>query len=318
MKKVLFATTALIASAGIASAEVKTTGWAEMGVSKTNTTNTVLFQDFNVKFSMSGTTDGGLTFGANVELRDTNGYTGSGDDNGTDVYIKSAFGNLTMGNTDGAMDWAMSEVGIGGSIADNETGHAGYLGSYGDGAYDGQIVRYDNTFGDIGFAISAEMDDTGTRANGVALGAKYGMDMGGTTVNLGAGFQTYVVGAVAAGWQTAATWAIGDKITLAGISANANFGGIITKIEYTQMNNNNNANVTHTGLGLGYSANGLTVGANYGIYKVPGANNDSRGLGVAADYDLGGGAVVQAGYGTSTVGTAASTNNMSIGLRLDF
>ncbi len=321
MKKVLFATTALIATAGVASAEVAVSGWAEMGISKTNSTDAVLFQDYNVKFSMSGTTDGGLSFGANVELRDiaNGGYKGTGDDNGTDVYIKGGFGSLTMGNTDGAMDWAMSEVGIAGSIADNNTAHAGYMGSYGDGAYDGQIVRYDNSFGDIGFAVSTEIDDSGARANGFALGAKYGMDMGGTTVNLGAGYQTYVVGTTAAsGWKAAAGWTAGDKITIAGISANANFGGMIAKIEYTQLNNNNNANVTHTGVGLGYSANGLTLGANYGTYQVPGANNDSRGFGIAADYDLGGGAVVQAGYGTSTVGSAASTNDMSIGLRLNF
>jgi outer membrane protein OmpU len=370
MKKVLFATTALIATAGIASAEVSVSGWAEMGIQKSNANginsggdyNTIsvlgvatdgtgqddsktrFFQDFNVKFSMSGTTDGGMTFGANVELRDTNGYTGSHDDNGTDIYLKSAFGNLTLGNTDGAMDWAMSEVGIGGSIADNETSHGGYMGDYGDGEYDGQILRYDNTFGDFGIAISAELNDNiAARANGFAIGAKYGMDLGGTKVNFGLGYQTFVQGAAvavaadnagASFGQWRAGWMAGDKITMTGISVDAEFNGITGKLEYTQINNGTTAgtNVRHTGIGLGYKMDALTLGANWGRFDAaaPAANvvnNDVQGFGVTADYDLGGGAIVQAGYGSTaryqsdgaTAGGVKQTGNAySIGLRLNF
>jgi outer membrane protein OmpU len=71
-----------------------------------------------------------------------------------------------MGDTDGAMDWALTEggnVGNGGSIADNETTHGGYLGSYLDGHEDGQILRYDNTIGSFGIAASIVLDDTGAR-----------------------------------------------------------------------------------------------------------------------------------------------------------
>jgi len=338
MKKVLFATTALIATAGIASAEVSISGWAEMGIEKSSAdqvgsggaavatatiddSKTRFFQDFNVKFSMSGTTDGGMTFGANVELRDTNGYTGSNDDNGTDVYIKSAFGNLTLGNTDGAMDWAMSEVGVGSSINDTNTSHVGYNGDYGDGEYDGQILRYDNTFGDFGVAISAELNDApGVRNNGFAIGAKYGMDLGGTKVNFGLGYQTFEQGAAGATWRTG--WLANDRINVTGISADANFNGIIAKVEYTKFNNSTTAamDVTHTGIGLGYKMEALTLGANWGKYDATngGAVNDATGYGLSADYDLGGGAIVQAGYGASSLGGAPYTNNYSVGLRLNF
>lgn len=367
MKKVLFATTALIATAGIASAEVSVSGWAEMGIQKSSVDNaatatidetkTRFFQDFNVKFSMSGTTDGGMTFGANVELRDTNGYSGPGDDNGTDIYIKSAYGNLTLGNTDGAMDWAMEEVGIAASIADNNTGHAGYNGDYGDGEYNGQILRYDNTFGGFGIAISTELQNgsaanlpgyvapvptanppapavAGNGKNGFAIGGKYAIDMGGTKVNLGVGYQTFVQGAAGATWRTG--WMAGDNITITGISASANFNGIIAKAEYSMFNNTTtaNTNVKHTGIGLGYKMDALTIGANWGRYQTDatgaGANFDTNGYGLAVDYDLGGGAILQAGYGNSSVGTGnnganppvanarTNTNNMSIGLRLNF
>lgn len=339
MKKVLFATTALIATAGVASAEVAVSGWAEMGVQQASVDNAAtttvnekkmrLFQDFNVKFSMSGTTDGGLTFGANVELRDTLSYTNPGDDNGTDIYIKGGFGALTMGNTDGAMDWALTEVGIGGSIADNNTAHAGYMGDYGDGEYNGQVVRYDNSFGDIGFAVSTELQNAtaanspgGNGKSGFAIGGKYTMDMGGTAVNLGVGYQTFVqkTAVTAGGGNWRGGWAAGDNITMTGFSVNADFNGVIAKLEYTDIRNSTtaNVNVKHTGVGLGYAMNGLTVGANWGRFDAVNAADDNTGFGLAVDYDLGGGAIVQAGYGSSKVGTAASTSNMSLGLRLNF
>jgi outer membrane protein OmpU len=337
MKKVLFATTALIATAGIASAEVAVSGWAEMGVQSQNVDNaattavdeskTRFFQDYNVKFSMSGTTDGGLTFGANVELRDALTYSTQDNDNVTDIYISSAFGNLHLGNVDGAMDWSMEEVAVTTTLADNTTGHGGYMGDYGDGEFNGQILRYDNTFGDIGFAISTELQNAnaanapgGNTKNGFAVGAKYALDLGGTTVKLGAGYQTFVQKAAGTTWRTG--WNAGDNIKEAGISANANFNGIIAKVAYTNITNSTTAgmNVRHMGVGLGYTMDALTIGGNWGKYDATngGTANDVKGYGIGADYNLGGGAVVQAGYGNTTVGANPATNNMSVGLRLDF
>jgi hypothetical protein len=65
-----------------------------------------------------------------------------------------------MGDTDGALDWAMGQVNFGaGSIADNETVHAGFRGAYLDGSEDGQILRYDYSFGEFGVAFSIEAQD---------------------------------------------------------------------------------------------------------------------------------------------------------------
>ena len=80
MKKVLFATTALVATAGVASAEVALTGFAEMGITggdnafgdtyssgatnpPVDDVNTNLHTDIGVTFTLSGETDGGLAFG---------------------------------------------------------------------------------------------------------------------------------------------------------------------------------------------------------------------------------------------------------------
>jgi outer membrane protein OmpU len=165
MKKVLFATSALVASTGFAAADVSVSGYAEMGIVGGNSSETQFHQDIEVTFGMSGSTDNGLTFGASIQLDEAT-WSDHSDDGGTAVFISGSMGTLTMGDTDGAMDWAMTEagnMGNGGSIADNETGHAGYLGSYLDGNEDNQVLRYNHSVGDLGIAVSIEMDDAGTR-----------------------------------------------------------------------------------------------------------------------------------------------------------
>jgi outer membrane protein OmpU len=182
MKNILMATTALVATAGIASADIANfgiSGFAEMGMVGGNGTETQFHQDIDVSFSGSGETDGGLEFGATIDLDETHAPTDVTVHQGTSVFVSGGFGNLTMGDTDGAMDWALTEggnVGSPGSIADNETTHGGYLGSYLDGHEDGQMLRYDNTIGSFGVAASIVLDDDGatdidTVAEALAAGA---------------------------------------------------------------------------------------------------------------------------------------------------
>ena len=113
MKKILLATTALVGFAGAASAEVAISGYVEMGIVGGNTgAVTQFFTDANVTFSMSGTTDGGLEFGAELNLEDLPDADGAGltqggatgPDGGETMYISGSFGKLTMGDTDGALD----------------------------------------------------------------------------------------------------------------------------------------------------------------------------------------------------------------------
>jgi outer membrane protein OmpU len=177
----IFATTALVATAGVAAADVAVSGYAEMGIAggsdgAANGTNgdTQFFQDLDVTFTMSGTADNGLTFGASVDIDETAAGTDNFDDNSTTVFISGDFGTLTMGDTDGALDWAMTEANFGspGSIDDSETLHAGYNGNGGlDGWFDGQVLRYDYSFGDFGIAVSAEQDDN---QNNFGLGYFFG------------------------------------------------------------------------------------------------------------------------------------------------
>ncbi|KIC19875.1 porin [Leisingera sp. ANG-Vp] len=125
MKKVLFATTALIATAGMAAAEVKISGYGRFGLDYNDANETVVGRDevnitsrLRIQFDMSAETDGGVTVGARIraqaESRDgvpgttfvtPTGTTGSGARfSGAQFHV--AYGGLrvNVGNIWGAID----------------------------------------------------------------------------------------------------------------------------------------------------------------------------------------------------------------------
>jgi outer membrane protein OmpU len=307
MKKILLATTMLAGTAGFAAAEVALSGYAEMGIYSGNSGDVEFWQDVDVTFSMTGTTDGGLEFGASVDLDETTplpGLDDSTDDQGYTVWISGAFGKLTMGDTDGALDWAVADMDGGmTSLADDHTTHnAVFLANGFDGVYgDGQIVRYENTFGDIGFAVSAEQGDEGVGAvdDIFGLGVKYTANLGGTDVNLGLGYQD-----------------AGDGGSVVGLSAGATLaGGFGGKIGYQDYSDTASGDFTHLGLEVTYVSGPIGVSVNYGdVDSDLGTDFDSWGM--VANYDLGGGAKVMFGYGSDTNGT--DEDQWSLGLGMSF
>lgn len=309
MKSILFASTALVAFAGAASAQgVALSGSAEMGIIDSNATGVDVgfHTDIDVTFTMSGETDNGLTFGATVDL-DENGAFANTTQGGETIFISGSFGTLTMGDTDGAFDWAMTEVNFNsGSINDDETAHAGFSGNAGlDGTFDGQIARYDYAIGDLSFALSAELDDTAGAVSDAVMGVgfKYGLDLGGTTIALGLGYQTTSVATV--------------DSDLIGVSANATFGSITAGINFSTLEVGT-AETDHVAVGLGYSSGPISLNVNYGSFDTGLAATDRDGFGLSAGYDLGGGATVQFGYGSGEVGTAGSVDTYSLGVAMSF
>ncbi|MBV6637551.1 MAG: porin [Mameliella sp.] len=291
MKKILFATTALVATAGVAAAEVSLTGFAEMGVVDGDHLSTAQFHtDIDVTFNLSGEADNGLTFGATIDLDEELGFSAF---NGGPEAVWIAYGGarLTMGDTDGAFDWALTEVGIGGALADDHTTHAGFNFNSGlDGTFDGQIARFDYSFDSFAVAISAEIDDSGTFDPVWGIGFRYTGELAGLDLGVGLGYQTVDLGA---------------DVDVVGLSVDTTFdNGLQAIVNYSQWDIGG-TDVDHWGLGLGYTMNALTLSANYGEYSFPGSAKDS-GFGLAANYDLGGGLVVQFGYGSSDIDVGPS------------
>lgn len=300
MKKILLATTMLAGTAGFAAAEVAISGYAEMGIYSGVAGDVEFWQDVDVTFKMSGTTDGGLEFGASVDLDETTplpGLDDSTDDQGYSVYISGTFGKLTLGDTDGAMDWALADMDNGmTSIADDHSTHVAWFGGNDlDGFGDGQILRYENTFGAFGFAVSLEQGDEGVGAvdDIYGLGVKYTANLGGTDVNLGLAYQdTGVVAGV-------------------GVSAAATFAESFTgKIGYISFDDA--LNTSHLGAELTYKSGPIGVGINYG--KIEDDVSDIDSWGAVANYDLGGGAVVMFGYGSDVNGAGDDTWSLGLGM----
>ena len=169
MKKVLLATTAVVLSAGVASAEVSISGSARMGLTYAKAAGGVARTtvEKRVSIDINGTTESssGITFGTNVRLRS--------DDNGTNtlagarVYLQTNGFELAMGNIHGAIEnipglWnnvGLTGLGFGGlvtntaasgywgwdSYSSSGNGAEGVSASYTAGAFTGQVSYSDST-----------------------------------------------------------------------------------------------------------------------------------------------------------------------------
>ena len=284
--------------------------------------------DIDVTFTMSGEADNGLTFGATVDLDENGAFAGTSQ-GGETIFVAYGPARLTMGDTDGAFDAAMQEVGIGGSIDDSHTGHVGFSGNSGfDGTYGGQIAALSYSFDSFTGYISVEVDDSGNSDPVWGIGAKYSADLGSLTLNVGLGYQTADDnGSVTLfdgvdGGGNAVKVGVTDFSEVWGISVGTTFtNGLQAVLNYSTYGGSaTEGDVTHTALGLGYSMNALTLGVNYGQWE--GDRGSIDGYGLAVNYDLGGGIAVQFGYGKNDAdiaGVATNTNeSYSLGLAMSF
>ncbi len=340
MKRILYATTALVATAGFAAAQdlgvddvvvapsVALTGFAEIGVFDPGDSGDLQFHtDIDVTFTMVGETDGGLSFGADIDLDESDtdrtlplaversGDAGGGiitgindlevggspafdndTQGGESIFLSGPFGTLTAGDTDGAFDWALQEAIIGASLND-ENEHAGYNGNQGlDGAYDGQIFRYEYVLGDFGVAVSAELDDNrgeiaedfrllGDRGGNVdgdpvlGIGARYstGFNSLGREIGVGLGLGYQRIDAFTP-FQDLGNLIDDDDendddlddVTreVWGVSADLALGGGLRAIaNYSEGDDNNGENYDHVGFALGYTFDAWTVAANWGRFN---------------------------------------------------
>ena len=359
MKRVLLATTALCMGAGTAVAEIALSGDAEMGIAASKDNSVRFHTDVNVKFTLTGETDAGVTFGTAVALDDIENADGRQTTNDDDAHGSIAvfmsdpdgFGTLTLGDTDGGYDWAMDEIGSGGLRDDSE--HGAYSGNGGlDGEHDGQILRWDRVIGSgFSMAASVELDDHADNAPSgdpiIGVGGKFSMPMGGGSVALGGGIQTgsfdrtiegglTAEGRAAADAKKPALWD-GHEVegTIVGGSAVMDFGGEMGGLSVTlnasvmeadgshtegmgneAITSTADVEQTHLGVGFGYTVGAISLGLNVGSMATESrVDPNSRvntatsehymidetvtGVGLDVAYDLGGGATLKFGVGSS-------------------
>ena len=280
MKKILLATTMLAATTGFAAAEVTLSGDARMGIISNfddALTTTINESDLHftsrarVKFTMSGSTDGGLDFGASFRAQDAvaakTGTAGS-------VFISGAFGKLSMGDVDDAANSAVGQVSGVGLTGLGDLNEVSYIGGGND-----PTALYEYSTGDLTIYASATNPTIPASVVAYSVAAKYAL--GDYTVALGyedndAGSTQIIAGATAT-FGAATVKAIYGQAT----------GGAIDGNQYA--------------LSVDYKADALTVTAFYSNKDLTTVTQEAYGLG--ASYDLGGGASIAGGVsddGTTT------------------
>ncbi|MGM9402160.1 porin [Aliiroseovarius sp. KMU-71] len=271
MKKILFASTALVASAGFAAAEVDFSGAAGFGVVYNGTDwNPDYYTTLSV--AMTGETDGGLSFGADFDITVDNPHNGVAAQtiSDTEVYVEGGFGKLTVGSVGSASDakLGLGDIGYSGLGTDNVAELLIDLADSGN-------IMYTGSFGDFGVALSYDMN--GTEIFSVV--ATYAMG----DYNFGIGYDD---------WGTV----VGSAFH---VKAGGNFGDVALNALYSRSSD---VDTTAIGVTAGYTMGAATITAAYSNLNVGGLSGDVYGLGVS--YDLGGGASIDAGVadnGTTTV-----------------
>lgn len=277
MKKVLLATTALVLSAGVASAEVAVSGDARVGIQKIEGGDTTIERRARVKFSMSGETSNGISFGAS--FRSHLNATDGNEDNVGNVYVSGAFGTLSVGSESSAAEYAVGDlagVGFTGAGSMNETAFA-------NGASVVYTYSANNLTAMASIGETATVNPETTDSDTASLGVKY--VAGALTIGAG-----YEADAADANTTVSAAYAMGDT-TVKGV-----FG---------QMGDANQSGVSVT-----HAMDAVTLAAFYrnidgSAAATYGAAADGNYYGLGVSYDLGGGAAANAGFadndGTSTV-----------------
>ncbi len=326
MKKVLFATTALVMSmtAGVAVAEVAVTGDARMGLIYDG--NDAQFSSrARVKFTLTGESDAGLSFGGSfrVDQQDDSGGKASNGTAGS-VWISGTYGKLEMGDTVSASEAAIGdlyEVGYtqGGFGYDVE--EISYL--TGDGAntdqgpnilYSYTIDRFelyasasdgqDNSWPTTVGANADDADDAWSDDVAYSVAAKYNAEtwwvgLGyakhdeADEISLGAGatFNNFTVKGVYVDYS--------DRFTVWLDSSDGNFAPIVGDLDNGYMLDKT------FGLSADYAMDAVTIGGfwrrdEYKSDWIDAAGNDYDdqefdSFGIGAEYDLGGGATLAGG-----------------------
>ncbi|OIQ39050.1 MAG: porin [Roseobacter sp. MedPE-SWde] len=329
MKKVLFATTALIATASVAAADVRMSGYGRFGldynsanervagVSETNITSRLRLQ-----FDMSTEADGGIGFNARFRLQSESrdGVVAGGAAGGTaanGARFGVTYGGLAVnvGNIIGAVENApglyttgtrSAGTGIDGmgfhSLAiKSRTGTAFNWDAYSSG---GNGVNGIEALYSVG-GFTGHVSYT-QRNGGTVLGTAGGEDRTGVMVTYS--FSDYYVTAAAQSSSVAA-----NDITF--VAAGGDFGAFGAKIAYGTTDAADSVTLEGN-MDIGAASNILVwVNSTDVSGAVTAADTaDGTSFGINYQYDLGGGATFVAGY----VDEADNDNQFQAGVYFSF
>ena len=286
MKNILLATTALVFTAGIASAEVTFSGSGQFGVKNTTklqvspnvgADTAKLQQELGLGVAMSLTADNGMTFGQTFTL------------SAEDTAFESMAGSLSMNGVTFSIG-AVAEADVQGGISD--VGYDGLDADNNAESLDGSTahnaaVTY--TMGDIKLAYSQSFGEgtaTATPKDSYAIGAKWTSG----ALTLGAGYLNTDQAQGATTDTDGSITSVYAKFVAGPATINA-----MTSTRDSELVGEKN--LTTSGVSIDYAASDvLTITVATSDTNAAG-NKGTSGLGIA--YNLGGGAKFVAGYSST-------------------
>lgn len=321
MKKILLASTALVASAGFAAAEVKVGGdgyygagygtYGDDGVfmstSSSNGRDYGFVYDLDIDFTASGETDSGLTFGGGGDLDDM----GAGQSQGArgwegSLFVSGDFGTLTMGDISGGTENVVGDlhgVGLTGLGDANES-----IFLLDATATNGPTARYDYAY--EGLLLSFGMNDDEGYAIGVgydggiwSVGLGYESVQDGTAVTIvsdDSAFDASDIIVDSNGNPLGAGFTTTDDASQVIGQVGVSFAGVDLKAIYGDMDFNEPGvdGAKQYGISAGYGYDAFSVAAYWRRVEVDvvgGSDTDNDIYGLGAAYDLGGGLALEAG-----------------------
>jgi len=304
MKKVLFATTALVATAGVAAADVTFGGYGRFGIAYDSSvrqagvdgvlltaddffkSETNITSRFRLQIDASAESDGGVTFGARVRIQQNEGSTGT--TNGARFFARSGGLEVGVGNIYGAIEFMPGmypiDLGLTGLgyeyTAYQFRGDAYSSGGLGSSGSNGVEVMY--SMGDLSFHVSAS--DTNDR---IAAHAAYSWN----------------------GW----TFALGaqDSDSAADTELAASVSGSFGPVDVTLAYADNGTAGDHIVLAGRFDVGAAT---NVEVYVADADNFANTSYGVDFNLDLGGGTSLRGGVASRANGDTVA----DLGVRFNF
>ncbi|MFT6456938.1 porin [Pseudophaeobacter arcticus] len=324
MKKVLFATTALIATASVAAADVRMSGYGRFGldynsanervagVSETNITSRLRLQ-----FDMSTEADGGIGFNARfrAQAESRDGVAGTGAFNGARFGVTYGGLAVNVGNIIGAVENApglyttgtrsagtgIDGMGFHSLVIKSRTGTAFNWDAYSSAGIGANGIEALYSMGGFTGHVSYSQQN-----GGAVLGKAGGEDR--TGIMLTYSFSDYYVTAAAQSSSVAA-----NDITF--VAAGGDFGAFGAKLAYGSTDAADSVTLEGN-MDIGAASNILVWVNSTDVSGVVTAADtaDGTSFGINYQYDLGGGATFVAGY----VDEADNDNQFQAGVYFSF
>lgn len=297
MKKILFATTALIATAGMAAAELKLGGGARFGLiySEGAADELVVHNRFTLNIDPSVTTDGGAEFFARVRVRGGNSAGTGGATAASGVSaprVGVTFGGLTVatGNITGAIE----------NMPGMYTGAVGLTG-----------LSWGNVILNLG-APGAFWWDSFSSAGGGSNGLQVAYSAGAFSAEIASSEVTDETSAYVAysfgDWTAAVGYADDNAAAIEAtvLTLGGSLGSVGLGLAVAEINDDSMARIS----GSFDLASGTTITA-YAAQTDAAGIDDTYGIGFTHSL---GGATLAGGYSNTTAGTAVA----DFGVRFSF